>query len=250
MAADIAIIGGSGLYALEGFEQTAELESRTPYGDTSTIIQSGQWQSTEVVFFPRHGKQHQVPPHKINYRANIWSLKQAGVSRIIAVNAVGGIHPKMGPESIVVPDQIVDYTWGREQSFSDGTTDTVQHIDFTYPYSEALRDRLIRSAASLGLEVFDRGVYGCTNGPRLETAAEIRRMANDGCDLVGMTGMPEASLAREAELEYAALAFVVNTAAGLGDGKVITMDEILGYLDSGVKEISALLAETVRQMSQ
>lgn len=247
MSAEIAIIGGSGLYDLDGFQVTGELFSDTPYGQTSAVIQSGHWNSKEIVFFPRHGKQHQLPPHKINYRANLWSLKQAGVSSIIAVNAVGGINPEMGPESVIIPDQIIDYSSGREHSYSDGSSDSVQHVDFTYPYSDQLRNQLLHSARATGIDVFDRGIYGCTNGPRLETAAEIRRMANDGCDLVGMTAMPEAALARELDIAYAAVAFVVNTAAGLGNGEVITMEEITRHLESGINKITELLAATVRQ---
>ena len=246
----VAIIGGSGLYQLEGFEVAESLPSESPYGETSAIIQSGRWQSCEVIFFPRHGKVHKIPPHKINYRANMWALKQAGVSSVIAVNAVGGIHQKMGPESIVIPHQIIDYTWGREHSYSDGNSDGVQHIDFTYPFTPELREQLLAAADRSGIEVFSTGVYGCTNGPRLETVAEINRMANDGCDLVGMTAMPEAALARELGIDYAGIAVVVNAAAGLNDGQIITMDQIMSHLQQGLSKVTNLLAETVRRLSQ
>lgn len=248
MTVSLAIIGGSGLYELNTFEETGELPNDTPFGETSSTIKTGYFESAEIAFFPRHGKQHQLPPHKINYRANIWALKQAGVSDVIAVNAVGGIHPEMEPESIVLPDQVIDYTSGREHSFFDGSAATVRHVDFTYPYSERLRDCLLKAASAEELDVLERAVYGCTNGPRLETAAEIRRLAQDGCDLVGMTSMPEAVLARELDIEYAAVAFVVNQAAGLGDGKVITMEEIITHMERGVKKISTLLSATMRQL--
>ena len=246
----IAIIGGSGLYQLKGFKVAESLPTETPYGETSAIIQSGSWQSCEVIFFPRHGKDHKIPPHKINYRANMWALKQAGVSSVIAVNAVGGITLKMGPESIVIPDQLIDYTWGREHSYSDGNSDSVQHVDFTYPFTPELREQLLAAAERSGIEVFSSGVYGCTNGPRLETAAEINRLANDGCDLVGMTAMPEAALARELSIDYAGIAVVVNAAAGLNDGQIITMDEIMSHLQQGLCKVTDLLVETVRRLNQ
>ena len=180
----------------------------------------------------------------------MWALKQAGVSSVIAVNAVGGIHQKMGPESIVIPHQIIDYTWGREHSYSDGNSDGVQHIDFTYPFTPELREQLLAAADRSGIEVFSTGVYGCTNGPRLETVAEINRMANDGCDLVGMTAMPEAALARELGIDYAGIAVVVNAAAGLNDGQIITMDQIMSHLQQGLSKVTDLLAETVRRLNQ
>ena len=250
MPTRLAIIGGSGLYQLDGFVAAKQLSRETPFGQTSAEIQVGSWQGFEVLFFPRHGRQHQVPPHKINYRANIWALKQAQVSGIIAVNAVGGINSEMGPESIVVPDQIIDYSWGREHTFSDGTTDAVQHVDFTYPFSQTLREQLIDCAKETGIDIVEQAVYGCTNGPRLESAAEIRRLANDGCDLVGMTAMPEAALARELEIDYATLAVVVNTAAGLNAGEIITMEEIMTHLENGLQRISLLLQVSVRQLNQ
>lgn len=249
MTAQVAIIGGSGLYHLDGFEVMDSLPTETPYGATSAVIQSGSWQSCNILFFPRHGKDHKIPPHKINYRANLWTLKQAGVSSVIAVNAVGGIHPEMGPESIVIPDQVIDYTSGREHTYSDGSSDTVAHVDFSYPFTPELRQLLMAAATECGLQVFQHGVYGCTNGPRLESAAEIKRLANDGCDLVGMTAMPEAALARELAIDYAGLAVVVNAAAGLNDGEIITMDEIMTHLQRGLANVTTLLAATVRQLN-
>ena len=248
MPEKVAIIGGSGLYDLDGFEVSGSLPVDTPYGETSAVIQSGSWHSCEVLFFPRHGKQHKIPPHKINYRANLWALNQAGVSSVIAVNAVGGINPEMGPESLVIPDQIIDYSWGREHSYSDGSSGNVQHVDFTYPFTPELREVLLAAADRAGIRVFGQGVYGCTNGPRLETIAEINRLANDGCDLVGMTAMPEAVLARELGMNYAGVAIVVNAAAGLNDGQIITMDEIMSHLQQGLSKVTDLLTEAVRQL--
>ncbi|MGB1061184.1 MAG: S-methyl-5'-thioinosine phosphorylase, partial [Ketobacter sp.] len=195
----IAIVGGTGLTELQGLELTDTRTLETKYGVPSAALEFGRFGQQPVVFLARHGKGHTVPPHQVNYRANIQALKQVGVEKIIAVNAVGGINPQMGAESLVIPDQIIDYTWGREFTFAD--QGNVLHVDFSYPYSEPLRQSLLTAAAELGLEVHDGGVYGATQGPRLETAAEVDRLERDGCDIVGMTGMPEAALAREVDID-------------------------------------------------
>lgn len=236
-----AIIGGTGLTALEGLVIHEQKTVTTPYGDTSAPLQFGTFgpANTPVVFLARHGTQHSLPPHLVNYRANLWALKEAGVQHIIAVNAVGSINPAMPAEALVVPSQIVDYTWGRESSYSE--PGKVIHIDFSYPYSEVVRERVLAAGKNLGLAVHDGGVYGATQGPRLETAAEIDRMDRDGCDIVGMTGMPEACLARELELEYACLSLVVNMAAGRSDG-IITMEDIQRALDNGMSKVRSVLA--------
>lgn len=238
-----AIIGGTGLTSLEGLVIREEKHFATPYGDTSAPLQFGVFEGANgggksVVFLARHGKQHSLPPHLVNYRANLWALKQAGVQQIIAVNAVGSINPAMPAEALVIPHQIIDYTWGRESSYSE--PGKVIHIDFSYPYSERMRKHLQATAQRLGLEVHALGVYGATQGPRLETAAEIDRMDRDGCDIVGMTGMPEACLARELELEYACLSLVVNMAAGRSEG-IITMDDIQRALDNGMSKVRSIL---------
>jgi len=236
----IAIVGGTGLTELQGLELTDTRTLETEYGVPSAALEFGRFGQQPVVFLARHGKGHTVPPHQVNYRANIQALKQVGVEKIIAVNAVGGINPQMGAESLVIPDQIIDYTWGREFTFAD--QGNVLHVDFSYPYSEPLRQSLLTAAAELGLEVHDGGVYGATQGPRLETAAEVDRLERDGCDIVGMTGMPEASLAREAELEYACLSLVVNMAAGRSEG-IITMDDIELAIKNGMGNVRAILAQ-------
>ncbi|MBA57318.1 MAG: S-methyl-5'-thioadenosine phosphorylase [Pseudomonadales bacterium] len=236
----IAIVGGTGLTELEGLELTESRSVETPYGAPSAPLEFGRFGQKEVVFLARHGKGHTVPPHQVNYRANIHALKQVGVKDIIAVNAVGGINAAMGAESLVIPDQIIDYTWGREFTFAD--RGNVLHVDFSYPYSEALRKGLLAAAATLGINVHDGGVYGATQGPRLETAAEVDRLERDGCDIVGMTGMPEASLAREAELDYACLSLVVNMAAGRSDG-IITMEDIERAIHNGMGNVRAILAQ-------
>jgi len=235
----IAIIGGTGLTALEGLALTESVEVNTPYGRPSAAIEKGELNQSLVYFLARHGKQHSLTPHSVNYRANIWALQSLGVTHVIGVNAVGGIHSNMGPEVIVIPDQIIDYTWGRESSFS--SEGNVIHADFTYPYSMSFRQTLITAAKKAGVAVIEGGVYGATQGPRLETAAEINRLEKDGCDIVGMTAMPEAILARELKLKYANISLVVNMAAGRSEG-LITMEDIQQVLDVGMVNIRKLLA--------
>jgi 5'-methylthioinosine phosphorylase len=239
-----AIIGGTGLTQLDGLTIRQWLPMNTPYGTPSGDIQIGDYAGREVMFLARHGHPHRLPPHKVNYRANLWALKQAGAEVILAVNAVGGIHPDMGTGHFCVPHDLVDYTSGREHTFFADDLEQVTHIDFSHPYSEPLRARLIAALAAEGYAFSDFGVYGCTQGPRLETAAEIIRLERDGCDIVGMTGMPEAALARELELEYACLALVVNPAAGKSDA-VISMVEIEQALHDGIGKVKATLARVL-----
>jgi 5'-methylthioinosine phosphorylase len=242
----LAIIGGSGLYSLgQDFHLLDQKSRKTPYGDTSADVLLGRWHELEIAFLPRHGAGHRVPPHAVNYRANLWALKQAGVSRIIAVNAVGGVSTDMAPRTLALPHQLIDYSSGREHSFFDGDDSVVRHVDFSQPYSASLRSCLQQAAGHLGLELVTSGTYGCTNGPRFETAAEIERMRRDGCSLVGMTGMPEAGLARELEIEYACLALVVNWAAGIDDSE-ISMEEIMTNLEQGIQQLSPLLLAAAR----
>ncbi len=245
-----AIIGGSGLYSLgEDFGLEEQASRRTPYGDTSADVLQGRWQSIPVVFLPRHGPGHRVPPHRVNYRANIWALKQVGVSRIISVNAVGGITDEMKPGTLVVPDQLIDYSSGREYTFFDGDDGKVIHVDFSWPYSAELRGVLTEVGLQKGQPLVASGTYGCTNGPRLESAAEIKRMRNDGCNLVGMTGMPETALARELEIEYACLALVVNWAAGVED-EPISMQDIMVNMERGMQQVKSLLLDAARLLQQ
>lgn len=214
-----AIIGGSGLAKLSTLEAPRRQVMRTPYGEPSGALTFGRVAGAEVVFLARHGYGHTLAPHEINYRANLWALRELKVEGVVSVATVGGIRSDMGPGTLVVPDQIIDYSHSRKATFFEGSEMPVIHVDFTEPYTPALRQRLLGAAAACGEAVIDGGVYACTQGPRLETAAEIERIARDGGDMVGMTGMPEAVLAREAELAYATLGVVVNHAAGRGDSK-------------------------------
>jgi 5'-methylthioadenosine phosphorylase len=214
-----AIVGGSGLAKLSALQNTRRQVMRSPYGEPSGALTFGELAGREVVFLARHGYGHTIAPHEINYRANIWALKELGVQGVFAVATVGGVRADLGPGTLVVPDQIIDYTHSRKSTFFEGAEARVTHIDFTLPYAERLRTMLLAAARAAGEAVVDGATYACTQGPRLETAAEIERIARDGGDLVGMTGMPEAALAREAGLDYAALAVVVNHAAGRGDSR-------------------------------
>lgn len=211
----LGIIGGSSLNRLATLDLTRRVAVSTPYGVPSAALLHGYLNRHAVVFLARHGEDHHLPPHRINYRANLWALREQGASPIVAVATVGGIEA-FAPGALVLPDQIIDYTWGRAVTFFDGDDRGVRHIDFTQPYDAVLRARLLRAARTCGEPLHDGGVYAVTQGPRLETAAEIRRLARDGAGLVGMTGMPEAALARELNLPYATLALVVNAAAGTG----------------------------------
>ena len=243
----LAVIGGSGLYALPGLIEVRELDVVTPYGAPSAPLIMGKVHGHDIVFLARHGTQHRLPPHAINYRANVWALHAQGVKRVVAVATVGGIGEGMGPGVIALPDQIIDYTWGRAHTFFDGQDGKVQHIDFTHPYDAALRTALMNAAQRAGVALHEGSTYGVTQGPRLETAAEITRMQRDGATLVGMTGMPEAALARELGLAYATLAVVVNAAAGTG-GSTIAIDlktaEIVAR--EAMTRVTAIVTELAR----
>lgn len=240
----VAIIGGTGLTSLQELEITSREIVQTPYGEPSGILVRGNYCGHEVLFLPRHGPGHTIPPHRVNYRANIWALKEVGVTNVIAVNAVGGIRLDMEPGVLVIPDQIIDYTWGRTNTYFEDSLNKVVHVDFTDPYCASLRLQLVDAATQAGLEVLDGGTYAATQGPRLETTAEIDRLERDGCDIVGMTGMPEAVLARELELCYASVSLVVNRAAGRGDGE-ITMTEIEQNLKRGMTDVRKLLEHVI-----
>jgi len=249
----IAIIGGTGLCDLAGFEILSEHKVETPLGLPSSRVKEGRYHGQEVFFLPRHGAEHSIAPHLINYRANMWALKSLGVEQVVAVNAVGGIHAEAGPEALIIPDQIIDYSHGREHTFYTGekalrsqvlcgqSFTEVEHIDFTHPYSQALRLALLQAAMDASCTVLDEGVYGCTQGPRLETAAEVRRCQRDGCAVVGMTAMPEAALARELGMEYAAVCLSVNWGAGLTE-ELISLEEIHRVVAFGMGKVETLLA--------
>jgi 5'-methylthioadenosine phosphorylase len=241
-----AIIGGSGLAKLSALSDTRRQVMRTPYGEPSGALTFGQFAGREVVFLARHGYGHTIAPHEINYRANIWALKELGVEGVIAVATVGGIRSEYGPGTLVLPDQIIDYTHSRQSTFFSGAGGAVVHVDFTQPYSARLRSLLLAASSRCGEPVHDGGVYACTQGPRLETAAEIERIARDGGDLVGMTGMPEAALAREAELEYAALCVVVNHAAGRGSSaQRIELTQLDAMMQTTVKRAVCVLQAAI-----
>lgn len=236
-----AIIGGTGLEQLQGLERLDEAQPDTPWGRASRPLQRGRLAGREIWFLQRHGSPAAIPPHRINYQANIASLQALGVTRVVAFNAVGGLDPSLSPGSLVIPDQIIDYTWGREHSFDDGSNGQLLHIDFTEPYDRELRQCLLAAADRAGLVCQPRGVHAVTQGPRLETAAEVRRLQRDGGDVVGMTGMPEAALARELGLAYASVCMVVNAAAGLGD-EPLTLAAMRDTLRANAARVRALLS--------
>ena len=215
----LAIIGGTGLTQLANLDVTFRKAVRTPYGEPSGALTFGKLRGRDVLFLARHGYGHTIPPHEVNYRANIWALREGGATEIVSVASVGGIRADLGPGTLVVPDQIVDYTWGRRSTYFEGGDVPVTHVDFTFPYSEPLRKQILEAARTCGEAVVEGATYAATQGPRLESAAEIERLERDGADIVGMTGMPEAALARELELPYAAIAVVVNHAAGRGESR-------------------------------
>ncbi len=244
MAQLLAIIGGTGLTSLETLSISRREMVSTPYGEPSGPLTHGELGGKAVVFLARHGYGHTIPPHKVNYRANLWALQHIGVDQIIAVAAVGGIRADMEPGCLAFPDQIIDYTWSRGHTFFEDDLTHVTHIDFTYPYCEDLRQKLIQAARQAGLDAREGGTYGAMQGPRLETAAEILRLERDGCDVVGMTGMPEAALARELGLRYAGCAVVANWAAGKSGGE-ITMEDIQLQLIGGMEKVKILLREVI-----
>lgn len=235
-----AIIGGSGLLTLAGFESVEQHDIATRWGKPSCPVTRGRLAGVDILFLPRHGERHRIPPHQVNYRANIAALVELGASHVFAFNAVGGIDPALAPGSLVVPDDLIDYTWGRGHTYSDSAVAPLHHVDFTQPYDESIRQMLITAATSTGTPIHVGAVYAATQGPRLESAAEIRRLMRDGCGVVGMTGMPEAGLAREKRLPYACLALVVNPAAGTS-ARIITMADIEQVLVAGIPVVSRLL---------
>ncbi|HJV11274.1 MAG TPA: S-methyl-5'-thioinosine phosphorylase [Burkholderiales bacterium] len=244
----LAIIGGSGLTKLANLEVSRRLAARTPYGDPSGAITCGKIGKRDVLFLARHGYGHTIPPHEVNYRANLWALKDAGADSVVSVASVGGIRNDIWPGAILLPHQVIDYTWGRPSTFFEGPGAPVNHIDFTEPYSRVMRARLLNAAAAAGERVTDGGVYAATQGPRLETAAEIHRLERDGADIVGMTGMPEAALAREIGMEYAALTVVANYAAGRGDSEhAVPLDKIGAVLEEAMGRVRRIIEKLCEQ---
>jgi 5'-methylthioinosine phosphorylase len=244
----IAIIGGSGLTKLKNLEITRREVLRSPYGEPSSPLVFGRLGGQNAVFLARHGHGHTIPPHEVNYRANIWALKEVGATHVIAVNAVGGITPDMTSGRLVIPDQIIDYTYGRNHTFFGNEQKPVTHVDFTFPYCDELRATIAAAARDIPLDIATAGTYGATQGPRFESIAEIRRMERDGSDIVGMTGMPETSLARELGLCYACIAVVANPAAGKAEG-TISLQEIERILESGMAQVRSLLEQTLPKLA-
>jgi len=242
----LGLIGGSGMTSFSGLSKSERQDPATPYGATSGPVLSGRFDGVDLIFMARHGEQHSIAPHRVNYRANVWALHQLGVEQLLAINTVGGINSSLTPPCIALPDQIVDYTWGRDHTYFDAPPGGVQHVDFTCPYDELFRKQVIASAAAAAIDIVDGGTYGVTQGPRLESAAEIGRLDGDGCDYVGMTGMPEAALARELKLKYACCAVVVNFAAGKGRN---IHDEINQNLETGMEQVHRLLRSLVNDLS-
>jgi len=247
----LAIVGGTGLSRLSSFTSQGVKEIATPYADAPVVVELFAAAGETFAFLPRHGSEHTVPPHRVNYRANIWALREAGATGVLSVNAVGGIHGQMAPGAFMIPDQLIDYTHGRISTFFESELEHVTHIDFTEPFDAQLRRLLLQAIAEVnaGLPeartVVDGGVYGVTQGPRLETAAEVRKLQRDGCDIVGMTVMPEAALARELELPYASLALSVNWGAGLVPGE-ITLNDIRAVVAQGMDFVGSVIECCVR----
>lgn len=246
----LAIIGGSLLKDVNSFSKLNEERIKTPFGTPSDKFISAMIEDTEVVFLNRHGFEHHIAPHQVNYKANMFALKMQDITHIIAVTAVGGITEKMAPMKWVIPDQIIDYTHGRMHTYNDGSKTEVNHIDFSYPYDKGLSLKLGQALDMEACSYEPKATYGATQGPRLETVAEIKRMQADGCDIVGMTGMPEAALARELEMDYAGLSLVVNWAAGKGDNgqglpKTVSMEEIGLLIEQGNQLVEKIICNTV-----
>jgi 5'-methylthioinosine phosphorylase len=248
MPAVIGVIGGSAFSEIKNLDLCNRVEVETPYGKPSSPFVEGSINGHDILFLHRHGLNHSIAPHDINYRANLWALRERGVKHVIATAAVGGITEHMSPMTLMTPDQVIDYTYGREHTYNHPDRGSVDHVDFTWPYDGDLRTLFSKAAVNLGMPFISRGTYGAVQGPRLESSAEIRRMEQDGCDIVGMTGMPEAGLARELGLSYATIAVVVNWAAGKGNQASISHDEMNSNIKIGMINIHKLLAETLKML--
>jgi len=244
----IAVIGGSGLTELSNLEINRRKIVRTPYGEPSGPLTFGRIGTQDVVFLARHGYGHTLAPHEINYRANLWALHAQQVTRVVAIATVGGIADNLGAGTIAIPDQIIDYTWGRPFTYFEGAEQPVTHVDFTYPYSEELRRLALSAAKEVGLAVVDGGTYAAVQGPRLETKAEIDRLDRDGATMVGMTGMPEAGLARELGLAYAHICAVVNPAAGRGaSARTVSLEDIGRVIEETLGRVRMIVAKMVER---
>lgn len=242
----LAIIGGSGLTTLSNLDVSHREVVRTPYGEPSGAVVFGQICGQPAMFLPRHGYGHTIAPHMVNYRANLWALKHHKATGVISVASVGGIRADLHPGDLVLPNQIIDYTWGRKSTFFEGNGSPVTHVDFTEPYDHDLSRRILEAGQQLGIEIKQGGVYAATQGPRLESAAEINRLERDGADLVGMTGMPEAVLARELGLPYAAISVIANHAAGRGSSaNGIRFESLEHVLQEAMGRVKAIIEKLV-----
>lgn len=242
----LAVIGGTGVYKLAQLDDVQTHQVDTRFGSPSGPVRVGTLLGQRVAFLARHGEGHSLPPHKVNYHANLAALQQIGARRVLALNTAGGITEAYGPRVLACPDQLIDYTWGRISTICEEEGSEVVHVDFGHPYSPLFRSKVLAAARVTGVKLVDGGCYGATQGPRLETIAEIARMRRDGCDLVGMTGMPEAGLARELGLDYACLAIVANWAAGCGDAGEITLAEVLANVEAASSGLPELVGELAR----
>jgi len=244
-AVTLALVGGTGLTELDKDVESIPLE--TPYGTPSAPIREVQKGPVRLLFLPRHGSPHRFPPHCVNYRANMWALRELGADHVLAVSAVGGVCEPYGPATLALPDQLIDYTWGREHTYCDSENVELKHVDFTRPYEGALRQILLKSALRAGIELVDGGCIGVFQGPRLESSAEVEKARRDGCHMAGMTSLPEAALARELGLDYAGLAVVSNWGAGV-TGEPLSEEDIAETLKEPISRVRSLLSEVLNEL--
>jgi 5'-methylthioinosine phosphorylase len=242
----LALVGGTGLTELDESLETISIE--TPYGSPSADIRVIENGPVRLLFLPRHGNPHRFPPHCVNYRANMWALREAGAGHVLAVYAVGGVCEPYGPATLAAPDQLIDYSWGRLHTYCDSEHSALEHVDFTHPYEGPLRSSLLRAADQAAIDVVDGGCIGVFQGPRLETAAEVEKARRDGCHMAGMTALPEAGLARELGLDYAGLAVVSNWGAGV-TGVLLSEDDIAETLKEPMARVRTLLRALLRELS-
>ncbi len=241
-----ALIGGSGFVGNDVITVEEEIDVTTPYGSTSAPIQFGLLGGTRIAFLRRHGANHEYPPHLVPSRANLWALKKCGVEGVVAVSTVGGIAPALRPGGLAVPDQLIDYTWGRAATYYDEAKAGFAHVDMTNPFDSGIAGKLLSAAKRLGKTINPNGVYACTQGPRLETAAEVRRIARDGADMIGMTLYPECALARELGIPFAGICVSVNHAAGMGDSaQGIDFESLKSLVGKAVLEAVDIVREMV-----
>lgn len=240
----LGIIGGSGLAGMRSLERTRREVVRTPYGEPSGAITFGTLSGQNVAFLPRHGYGHTLAPHEINYRANIWAMRQVGVESIISVSSAGSLDERYAPGTLVILDQIIDYTYGRKHTYFEGSDQPVVHVNFSEPFDTDLRQRLLAGARRSGTSVIDGGTFACTQGPRLETRAELNRLRRDGAHMVGMTLMPEAALARELEVPYAAIT-IVAAHAGDNTWRLLSAEDARAALEPIFERLGHVLAEAV-----